>query len=76
MKEHLTKELLAFQADHVWVSENLQALLVQYADQWIGVKNGHVIASDTELAGLLSKLPNPDHTCVEFITREPLEMVL
>jgi hypothetical protein len=29
-----------------------------------------------KLAGLLAKLPGPAHTCVEFITREPLHMVL
>jgi hypothetical protein len=76
MKEQLTDELLAFEADHAWVNENLKTLLEQYADQWIAVKNGQVIASDPDLAGLLSKLSDPAHTCVEFITREPLEMVL
>lgn len=76
MKEQLGNELLAFEADHVWVNENLRTLLEQYTDQWIGVKNGQVIASDPDLAGLLSKLSDPAHTCVEFITREPLEMVL
>ncbi len=72
----ITNELLAFEADHVWISENLKTLLDQYAEQWIAVKDGKVIASDPELAGLLSKLPDPAHTCVEFITSEPLEMVL
>lgn len=76
MKEQLTNELLAFEADHVWVNDNLGTLLEPYADQWIGVKNGQVIASDPDLAGLLAKLPDPAHTCVEFITREPLEMIL
>lgn len=76
MKEQLTNELLAFEADHLWVNENLGTLLEQYPDQWIAVKNGQVIASDPDLEGLLSKLPDPAHTCVEFITREPLEMVL
>jgi hypothetical protein len=76
MNDQLTNELLAFEADHVWISENLEMLLGQYADRWIAVKDGEVIASDPELAGLLSKLPDPAHTCVEFITREPLEMVL
>jgi len=76
MKEPLTDELLMFEADHAWVNENLKTLLKQYADQWIGVRNGQVIGSDSDLNGLLSKLPDPAHTCVEFITREPLEMVL
>lgn len=76
MSNQLINELLAFEADHVWVSENLETLLKQYADQWIAVKGGKVIASDPDLAGLLSKLSDPAHTCVEFITHEPLEMVL
>ena len=76
MNSQLTNELLAFEADHVWISKNLKTLLEQYAEQWVAVKDGKVIASDPELAGLLSKLPNPAHTCVEFITSEPLEMVL
>ena len=76
MNSQLTNQLLAFEADHIWVSENLETLLEQYVDQWIAVKDGRVTASDPDLAGLLSKLPDPAHTCVEFITREPLEMVL
>jgi len=76
MNNQLTNELLAFEADHVWVSENLETLLKRYTDQWIAVKDGKVIASDPDLAGLLSKLSDPAHTCVEFITHEPLEMVL
>lgn len=76
MKNQLTNDLLAFEADHVWINENLETLLEQYADQWIAVKDGKLIASDPDLGGLLKKLPNPARTCVEFITREPLEMVL
>lgn len=76
MNNQLTNELLAFEADHVWVSENLEMLLRRYADQWIAVKGGKVIASDPVLAGLLSKVSDSAHTCIEFITREPLEMVL
>ncbi len=76
MKEQLSDELLEFEADHVWISENLEALLERYTDQWIGVRNRQVVTSDPELEGLLSKLSDPAHTCVEFITREPIEMVL
>ena len=76
MNSQLTNKLLAFQADHLWISGNLETLLKQYAEQWIAVENGQVIASDPDLAGLISKLPNPALTCVEFITDEPLKMVL
>ncbi len=30
MNEQLTQELLVFEADHVWVNENLETLLEQY----------------------------------------------
>ena len=76
MDEQLTKQLLAFEADYVWINENLETLLEQCAEQWIAVRNGQVIASDPDLAGLISELPDPAHTCVEFITREPLKMIL
>lgn len=76
MNRNLLQQLQDFETDHVWINEHLKVLLSQYADQWIAVKNGQVIASAIELTELLSQLPNPAHTCVEFITQEPLEMVL
>jgi hypothetical protein len=76
MEKELTNELLSFEADHIWVNKNIDTLLERYSDQWIGVKSGRVIASDPDLTTLLSKLPDPAHTCVEFITRDPLEMIL
>ncbi len=76
MNHQMVSALLLFEADHVWLHENRGKRLEQYPDQWIAVKNGQVLASDPELDGLLSKLPDPAHTCVEFITREPMEMVL
>ncbi len=76
MDDQLTSQLLAFEDDHVWISKNLRNLLKQYANQWVAVKDGEVIASDPDLDELISKLPNPAYTCVEFITDKPLEMVL
>ena len=76
MSNQLTKDLLVFQADHVRINDKVGTLLDRYADQWIAVKGSQVIASDPHLSGLLRKLPDPAHTCVEFITRERLEMVL
>ncbi len=76
MGNELTNELLVFEADHIWIDENREMLLKQYADQWIAVKNGRVIASDPDFGGLLAKLQDPAQTCVEFITREYLGMVL
>jgi len=76
MTDKYTKEILAFADDHVWLYENFDALLKKYQDLWIGVKDHKVIASDPDLIKLRDKLPDPTHTCVEFITREHLEMIL
>lgn len=76
MGNKLTKELLGFEADYVWISQNMETLLKRYADQWIAVKDGQVIATEPDFSALLRKLSDPAHTCVQFITRERLEMVL
>lgn len=76
MNDQLAKEIRTFEEDHVWVSEHLEILLGQHAEQWIAVRGGEVIASDPDLKSLRGKLADPAHTCVEFVTREPLEMVL
>jgi hypothetical protein len=76
MREQLTDELLASEADYLWINENMDALLEKYLNQWIAVKNSRVIASDLDLDKLISKLPDPNHKCVEFITDEPLGMIL
>jgi hypothetical protein len=76
MNEPQSRELLQFTADHVWIDQNRETLLKQYANQWVAVKDEQVIASDPELPGLLSRLSDPAHTCIEFLTREPLEMIL
>ena len=76
MTTQLSKEILAFESDHIWVYENFDNLFEKYADQWIGVKGHQVIASAPDLLELRNKLPEPTHTCIEFITREHLEMIL
>ena len=76
MNERVTEELRAFEEDQVWISDHIESLLSQYADQWIAVQDGQVVASDPVLAVLQRKLPDPAHTCIEFVTREPLEMIL
>lgn len=76
MNDQLTKELRAFEEDHIWVNEHLESLLSQYTEQWIAVKGGQVIATNPEFMSLLKKLPDPAHTYIQFITREPLEMIL
>ncbi len=45
MTDQLTKEILAFESDHIWIDENFDNLLKEYQYQWIGAKNHQVIAS-------------------------------
>ena len=76
MNDRLTEELRAFEEDHVWIRDHIESLLSQYTDQWVAVQDGHIVASDPALDALWQKLPDQAHTCVEFVTREPLEMIL
>lgn len=71
----------SFEADYAWVDENRDKLVEQYANRWIGVQNGQVVASDSNLDDLLSKLQDPAHqdpahTVVEFITCVRVEVAL
>jgi hypothetical protein len=72
----LAEELRRFAEGHVWVYENREKLLEQYAEQWVAVKNAQVIGSSSDLDDLLLKIPDHAHTCIEFVTREHLEMIL
>jgi len=76
MGNQFSEKLHAFAEDHVWVNDHFESLLDKYAEQWIAVRNRRVIASDPDLMSLLGKLADPPHTCIEFVTREPLEMIL
>jgi hypothetical protein len=69
-------EIREFQADHQWIEQHRASLLGQYPDQWIAVKNRSVVASSADLERLLGMLTDPAHTAVEFLGREPIEMVL
>jgi len=65
-----------FADDHVWIARNREKLLEQYAEQWIAVEKGKVIASDPDVHALRKKLANPAFTCVDFITRKPVEFMI
>ena len=76
MGHESSRDLHRFAEDHLWVNEHLESLLDRYAEQWIAVKDRKVVASDLDLDQLVAKVSDPEHTCIEFVTREPLEMVL
>lgn len=72
----VSEMLKQFEEDLKWVQQNKPLLIKQYAEQWIGVKNGKVIANHPDMLELKSQLPDPSHTFVEFITEETIEMIL
>ncbi len=74
--DELMEGLRKFRDDHLWVTDHREALLKDYAEQWIAVRDKRVIASDPDFESLIRRLEDPGHTCVEFITRRPLEVVL
>lgn len=76
MTESVGAQLLSFAEDHLWVHENLQHLLGQYRQQWVAVKQKRVIDSDADFDALLARLPDAPHTCIEFVTDEPLEIIV
>ncbi len=45
MVEQLSKEILAFESDHIWVHENFDDLLKDYQDRWIDKFQVSIIAS-------------------------------
>jgi hypothetical protein len=63
-------ETLAFEADREWIDANLNVLRNQYADHWIAVKDGNVIACAADLGALLSQVPDLAHTCIEFVSEQ------
>jgi hypothetical protein len=65
-----------FADDHVWIARNREKLLEQYGEQWIAVENGQVIANDHHFESLQEKLANPAYTCIEFLSRKPLEFMI
>jgi hypothetical protein len=67
MENEAIDEATAFEADRVWIDAHISDLQVKYANYWIAVRDGHVIASAADLGELLGHVPDLEHTCVEFI---------
>ncbi len=76
MNAQRTEGLLAFAEDHVWVHDHRQSLLADYAGKWVAVEGKQVVDSDADPKALRSRLRRPQDACVEFLSREPLEMIL
>ena len=69
-------ETIAFEADRTWIDEHIAVLVDQFADHWIAVKGGRIIAGEADLGELLAKITDLEHTCIEFIDgHRPIESV-
>jgi len=69
-------ETVAFEADRQWIDEHFEMLVRVYADHWIAVQHGRVIASAPDLGELLSHVPDLAYTCIEFINPQPSDLAL
>ena len=67
-------EASAFALDQRWIADHRYALIEQYAEQWIAVKDGALIAHDPDLTQLLSRVPDLDNTCIEFVEQRCIEI--
>ena len=76
MTDEITVKIRTFEDDHAWISDNLAALQAGYGEQWVAVREEQIVAASVNLDELLEKVPNPTETCIEFISAEPLEIVL
>ena len=76
MSTKISKKIRAFASDNIWVHENFDDLYKKYAEQWIAVKNHQVIASDVDFFTLKDKLQDSPRSCIEFITRDPLVIII
>ena len=70
MNSTLDTSTSAFDLDQQWISDHYDELAGRHAEEWVPVKGRQVVAHDTDLARLLSQVPDLEHTCVEFIERQ------
>jgi len=76
MSNKISKELRAYASERIWVYKNFDDLYKKYAEQWIAVKDQRVIESDIDFFVLKDKLQDLSNTCIEFITLDPLEIII
>ena len=76
MPQTISERLHTFEDDHVWVDENRDTLLAEYAEEWVAVEGKRVIDHDPDFFSLIARMPHRGHTCVQFLTRDRLVMLL
>ena len=76
MTSHAVYSLQDFEKDHLWTHAHRRKLLSGYKNRWVAIRNQKVIDSDKDIKLLCSRIEDPGNTCVEYVTDEPLEMIL
>jgi len=76
MSNQAVYSLQAFEKDHLWTQVHRRKLLSRYKNKWVAIRNQKVIDSDKDLKSLRSRVKDPSNTFVEYVTDEPLEMIL
>ena len=65
-----------FEKDHLWTQPHRRKLLANYKNKWVAIRNEKVIDNDKDMELLCSRLEDPGNTYIEYVTDEPLEMIL
>lgn len=76
MSKKAVYSLQDFGKDHLWFHNHLQKLLSTHKNKWVAVHNQKVIDTDKDFEVLCSRVKDPGNTVVEYVTDEPLEMIL
>ena len=76
MSNKAVYSLQDFEKDHLWSQGQRRKLLSTYKNKWVAIRNQKVIDSDKDLKSLRSRVKDPGNTFVEYVTDEPLEMIL
>ena len=73
-------DLERFTADMLYTDEHRGDLLKRYAEQWIAVYNGTVVAADKNLEAVINKLEqlglHPGHVYQEYLTEREEQLIL
>jgi hypothetical protein len=84
-KEELVSRAKVFNADAIWLAENLdegRKLRRDYEDQYVAVHNEKVLDSDKDLRKLVSRLKRNyssddiGHFCIQYVPKTKIDLII
>ena len=79
-RSNLEKSGMQFEEDRKWIDDHRDDLLKNYAETWIAVYNGQILASHRILDALVKELEKTelegDKAVIDYITDRELNMLL